>query len=306
VEIRSIRPGEEGSAAALVYQCTRGVEPEPAQLTHFLEGAKTLGTDLALQVVAVTEDGRIVGCAMYFPMPDRTASATPAFCAPGFATFEVKVALLRSLREKAAHDGLGMLQAFSDESDDQSASLLTQSGFERLARMLFMERRVSERDRNIALDPHIRWLPYSAAHHDHFVNVVTKTYEGTLDCSKIAEIRDVNLTLESYHTREGFDPSLWLLAEIGHEYAGCLLLSCRADSRTCEVAYLGVLPKHRGKGLGRKMMEKGLFEVSLREAGCILTLAVDEANFPAVKVYRALGFVTIERKQVYFSLLATR
>jgi ribosomal protein S18 acetylase RimI-like enzyme len=306
MEVRSIRPDEKRGAAALVYQCTRGKEPDVAQLTDFLEGAVKLGTDLDRQVVAVTEDGGIVGCAMYFPMPDRTASATPAFCAPGFATLEVKVALLRALREKAARDGLFILQAFLDELDDENVRLLTQSGFESLARMLFMERRVSERDRNIPLDKHIRWLPHSAARHDDFVSVVTKTYEGTLDCSKIAEVRDVNLTLESYRARDGFDPSLWLLAEIEQEYAGCLLLSCRSDRRSCEVAYLGVVPAHRGKGLGRKMMEKGLFEVSLRAPGCLLTLAVDEANSPAVELYRALGFVTVERKQVYFSLLATR
>ena len=305
METRPIRPGEERAAAALVYQCTRGAEPSPEQLTQFLDGAKVLGTDLSLQVVAATEDGRIVGCAMYFPMPDRTASATPAFCAREFARSEVKIALLRSLREKAAHDGLVMLQAFCDESDEDSPRLLTQSGFESLAKMLFMERRVGERDRKVALDKHIRWLTYSAAHQDDFVNVVTKTYQGTLDCPKIAEIRDVNLTLESYRTRDGFDPSLWLLAETEHEWGGCLLLSGRADRRSCEVAYLGVLPTHRGKGLGRKMMEKGLFEVSLRATGCLLTLAVDEANFPAVELYRALGFVTVERKQVYFSLLAT-
>jgi len=306
MEVRSIRPGEERAAAALVYQCTRGKEPDVAHLTNFLEGARTLGTNLDLQVVALSDDGRIVGCAMYFPMPDRTASATPPFCAAEFDRRELKVALLVGLRTRAARDGLLMLQAFSDESDEESVRILTESGFESLAWMLFMERRVRAEDRNIPLDRQIRWLPYSDHHHDEFVRVVTQTYEGTLDCSRIAEIRDVTLTLESYRTRGGFDPSLWLLGEIEGEYAACLLLSYEPNQRICEVAYLGVVPKHRGKGLGRKMMEKGLFEVSLRATGCLLKLAVDEANFPAVKLYRELGFLVVERKQVYCSLLATR
>lgn len=305
MEVRPIRPGEERAAGALVYQLTRGATPGDEELTAFLDQARVLGTDLSLQVVATTSDGRIVGCAMYFPMADRTATATLPLCAPRFDALEVRVELMRTLRQRAADDRLLMLQAFCEETDTDTPEVLSRSGFEPLAVMLFMERRAVDADRELALDGQIRWVPYSDARHDTFVRVLTETYEGTLDCPRLGEIRDVDLTLEAYRSRGRFDPSLWLLAEMEKETVACLLLLRHDEENSYEVAYVAVVPSHRGKGLGRKVMRKGLFEVALRSPGSTLRLAVDEANVPAVNVYRELGFSMTGRKRVYFSLLAT-
>ena len=305
MEVRPIRPGEERVAGALVYEVTRGVRPNEAELTAFLDQARALGTDLALQVVALTPEGRIVGCAMYFPMPDRTATATLPLCAAGFDRREVQVELLRALRMRASEDDLLMLQVFCEENDEKAPDILRRSGFEELAVMLFMERRCTKSDRNITLDRQIRWIPYEEERHDDFVRVVTETYHGTLDCARLGEMRDVKLTLQGYRSRGKFDPSLWLLAEIEEEPVACLLLAHYPEGNSYEVAYVAVVPSHRGKALGRKTMEKGLSEVALRSAESTLTLAVDEANIPAVSIYHELGFTVTERKRVYFSLLAT-
>ena len=68
MEVRPIRPGEEPAAARQVYRLTRGRVPADRELSDFVEQAEILGTDLALQSVAVTTEGAIVGCAMFFPM----------------------------------------------------------------------------------------------------------------------------------------------------------------------------------------------------------------------------------------------
>jgi ribosomal protein S18 acetylase RimI-like enzyme len=226
-------------------------------------------------------------------------------CASEFNNAHVQIELMRALRSKASSDGLLLLQAFGDEHDSHAEGVLTESGFNVTANMLFMGRTVTEADRNMELDKRIRWIPHCAEHHEDFVRTVERSYAGTLDCSKLGEIRDVRLTLEAYRGRGEFDPKLWLLGAIEGVPAALILLIHHPDEKVHEVAYMAVVPEHRGKGLGHKVMEKGLFEVALRAPGSLVSLAVDEANVPAVKLYSALGFAVTERRRVYFSVLAT-
>jgi len=305
MEVRAIREGEENAAAAVVYEATRGAPADAAALAAFRRQADALGTDLSRQVVAVTDDGTVVASALYFPSPDGTATASPPFCRGAFARTELQVALIRALRAKAADDGVRMLQAITDEHDAALHHVLTESGFDDLALMLFMERPARVDDRNIVLDQHIRWVSYTPARHDAFARAVEASYEGTLDCVKLGDARSATLTLDAYRRRGEVDPALWLLAEMTGETVACLLLVRHPEESSYEVAYVAVLPGHRGKGLGRKVMRKGLFEVASRSLDTRLTLAVDEANGPAVDIYRDLGFTVSDRKRVHFSLLAT-
>ena len=305
MEIRAIRDDEHPLAAALVYEATRGAPADAAGVKGFLDEARSLGTDLSRQVVAVTEDATVVACAMYFPAPDGSAIATRPFCRAEFARTELQLALMRALCAAAAADGTRMLQTFSDEHDVETHHVFVESGFEELALMLFMERGARDEDRNITLDTDIRWIPYAPEHEDAFAHAVDASYEGTLDCVRLGVAGRAALSLDTYRARGDVDPSLWLLAQIANETVGCLMLLSHPDENTYEVGYIAVLPKHRGKGLGRKVMERGLFEVASRSLDAKLTLAVDESNVPAVNMYRALAFVVTDRKRVHFSLLAT-
>ena len=305
MEIRPIKPGEERAAAALVYELTRGAAPEAGELGTFLEQAAALKTDLSRQVVAVAPEGTMVGCAMYFPLGDGSATVMTPLCKAGFDVAEVHVGLLRALIGKARAEEVRMLQVFTEEHDARTHATLEESGFEKLAVLVFMERNVTPADRNIAPDKQIRWIPWAAGRETEFADVIGRTYRATLDCRKLGESRDPSATLESYRVRNEIDPSLWLLAEVDGEIAACLLLLYHSEENAYELGYVGVVPEHRGKGLGRKVMEKGLLEVALRSSETKMRLAVDEENIPAVNVYQALAFVVSERKQVHFSLLAT-
>lgn len=300
MEVRPVKSGEERDAAALVYEVTRGEPADSRRLAEFLHQAEMLGSDLSRQVVAVTSDGVVVGCAMYFPSTDDTAAATPPFCAVDHDSHGLRVSLLRALRGKARDDGIVMLQAFTAQDDAHAQTALSDAGFDELALMLFMQRLPRSDDRNICLDKQIRWIAYSEERRDEFECVVRKTYDGTLDCVGLGEARPT--TLESYRRRGEIDPSLWFLAELDAQAVACLLLLSHPDEMSFEVGYLGVVPDHRGKGLSRKVMEKGLKELASRSPYAKLTLTVDEANVPALNVYDTLDFTETERKRVYFVL----
>ena len=56
-----------------------------------------------------------------------------------------------------------------------------------------------------------------------------------------------------------------------------------------ELAYMGIHPHFRGKGLGRLLLLRGLAQAR-REGFASVTLAVDSNNGPALSLYESMGF----------------
>ena len=58
-----------------------------------------------------------------------------------------------------------------------------------------------------------------------------------------------------------------------------------------EIVYLAVLPEQRGKGYGQELVARAL-RTAARSGVCTTLVAVDEANAPAIGLYRRVGFQT--------------
>ena len=82
-----------------------------------------------------------------------------------------------------------------------------------------------------------------------------------------------------------FDPALWRLGRLpgDPEAAAILLLAGPADRDAWEVAYLGLTPPARGRGLGRAALAHALDLA--RPNVSRLELAVDARNHPANRLY---------------------
>ena len=78
---------------------------------------------------------------------------------------------------------------------------------------------------------------------------------------------------------------------------GFLILRRAADE--AEVITIAVHPRQRGRGIGKKLMEAGLFR--LYGQRCThLFLEVDASNEPAVALYRQLGFREVGQRKGYY------
>ncbi len=77
--------------------------------------------------------------------------------------------------------------------------------------------------------------------------------------------------------------------------AGALLLNPSSQGRCIELVYLGLAPPARGRGLGGMLLRHGLRLVRKRPER-LMTLAVDEQNAPAMKLYRRERFRRIMRR----------
>jgi ribosomal protein S18 acetylase RimI-like enzyme len=67
------------------------------------------------------------------------------------------------------------------------------------------------------------------------------------------------------------------------------------------VAYLGVVPEARGRGLGMELIARALREAWAAGVRSV-TLSVDARNRPAWKLYQAAGFEPHDRREVYLAI----
>ena len=98
-----------------------------------------------------------------------------------------------------------------------------------------------------------------------------------------------------------FVPERWRLGRLRGEpeAAAVLLLSEIPDRDAWEVAYLGLTPAARGRGLGLAALAHAL---DLARAHVPrLELAVDVRNTPANHLYQAAGFVAFDRRAVHLA-----
>jgi ribosomal protein S18 acetylase RimI-like enzyme len=87
----------------------------------------------------------------------------------------------------------------------------------------------------------------------------------------------------------------WLVAMRAGHPAGRLYVGRRGEC-ALSVIDIAFLPEHRGQGLGTAVMRDLMDEAG--KAGGALSIHVEKFN-PAMRLYRRLGFRTVEDKGVY-------
>lgn len=116
--------------------------------------------------------------------------------------------------------------------------------------------------------------------------------------------------------RAGFDEaSRWSAESWTAELAGadrCVLVAGRSGhgelsgvatfqvvGEVADLHRIMVAPDHRGRGIGRALIEAGLAWVGERQGRRVL-LEVEQDNAPALALYRRLGFVGLARRKDYY------
>ena len=164
-----------------------------------------------------------------------------------------------------------------------------------------MERRPPAQPPEFVLPAGLTLAPYEAGAHALFHQAIAGSYEATLDCPALSEMRDVEDVIEGHKAVGIFDPQLWgvlLQKGFGGDRGrpwGCLLLAEIPARRGLELVYLGLTPEARGRGLGRILMQRVLALASRRNCA-VATLAVDAANTPAMRLYRRCGYASVAQR----------
>lgn len=121
------------------------------------------------------------------------------------------------------------------------------------------------------------------------LQAMSRSYEGTLDCPMLCEIRKVEDVLTSHKSVGIMDESLWQVVTLHGEPHGCILLSPFEQHETVELVYLGLGPALRGMGLAQTLLKHAVATLQDRHTRC-LACAVDLQNTPALKLYKGAKF----------------
>ena len=247
----------------------------------------------------VARDGpRLDAVALAVPHQQATAFVFPPLIA-GPTAAALAVPLLRTLTERLAQAGFSLGQCVRDVGDRRAGRWLVEAGFRELGRMVELEHTLAEIPDETSL---WKWSPWQPGDRDRFVRTMEQTLVETLDCPELTGFRTGDELLETHAAAGDTGPEMWRLysAETGgrREDIGLLLTTLDTSEKTLEVLYMGVVPSHRGRRLGRGLMNDALRQA--RDQGAVrVRLHASEANVYAMRTYEESGFVEVGASMLY-------
>jgi len=129
-------------------------------------------------------------------------------------------------------------------------------------------------------------------------SLVEATFVGTLDCPDLDGLRSPSDVVSGFLESKAWDASLpWWVLCAEDKPIGCALVNSHPQA-IFELAYVGLDPAWRGRGLGRALVNFATNSCR-RLGGSCLTTAVDTKNWPACMIYDSLGFSEIRELAVW-------
>jgi len=195
-------------------------------------------------------------------------------------------------------------QALIPDKDLSVGAAFERAGFWRLASLQYLKREVRDSDRTLEDGPpgDVELVPWRETDDRELSEALERSYEGTLDCPELCDLRDTSDVIASHRASGHWDPDMWWVVRRDGAPAGAMLFNPAPELGTIELVYLGLAPPLRGVGVGRRLLRWGLggFVERLERS---VTCAVDERNAPARSMYARLGFRAFERRTAYVRAL---
>ena len=296
-------PPERAEALGVLYRRV----PEalrPRLIAEALEEAERGLIDLSGLWIA-RRRGRIVGALLTQELSGSAAAVWAPEVTSTWRRAATAVALLRAALADLRSRGFRIAQALLDESAPRhGASDLAGGGLPRVTELISLERDTAA---PLAVEPRaagLIWRGYDPSNDLEFRAVLQASYIDSLDMPELAGIRSLDDLLASHRAGGRFVAERWRLGHVEGrpEVAAVVLLSAISDRDAWEVAYLGLTPPARGRGLGRATLAHALDLA--RPHVSRLELAVDARNHPANRLYLNSEFVPFDRRTVHLATLA--
>lgn len=303
--VRPIQPGEIAHALPLFFTPQHQQDPQTLQesIDAFATLARRENYDLSRQIVALSDEKLVAAC-LCIHQQGRYAFALTSPCPPPTPSSgdlsHLAVETVRQSCLDAFKQGACFVQMLLEPNDTDRLDICCRAGFRRLTNLIYMLRIPPSPTPLEKPQPHLAWLSYQPGNHQQFKEVIAQTYQQSLDCPELENLRDMEDVIVAHRAGGQFDPNLWLLLLHRQEPAGALLLTPQPPQKSLEVTYMGLCPAYRKKGLATFIMHHAL-ALAARQHTAALTLAVDERNAPACNLYRRFHFNELFRRTVLLS-----
>ena len=287
-------PLREAALALLYSPLPHG--PREEQVAETL--AAVARNELSLENLVVALDGgQLRGAVLAVLRPGGAAFLWPPAVSAGTAIEDVSRALLEAVAARVDDRQVQFTQCLLEPGDTAGRATLEGGGFPFATELILLSRPVATYQPSCT--PTELWIQtYTPARHAAFSRIVERTYVGTLDCPILARIRGGEESLDAHRATGQFVPNAWRIYRENDRDVGVLILAEHPERDTWEVAYLGVVPEARGRGIGRAILHEGL-ALAQRSGRSTIEIAVDSANTPALRLYRSVGFTDMRRFAVH-------
>ncbi|MGC1274067.1 MAG: GNAT family N-acetyltransferase, partial [Planctomycetaceae bacterium] len=276
------------------FRCLLGGGPDrqsDAQASDAIAWAAFHSIDLD-GLVAAWSDVRPVAAALFCIAPDGSAYVWPPnVSSNAVATDTLLSGLLEAVTARADAAGCRTaLAAISPDRDDQRRALLT-AGFHWTSDVCTF-RRTLDRIVPSIQKRNATFVPYELATAARFDDVIDRTL---VDC-RLEKIRQSARDLRAAYRASGDGRTCdWSLITVDGDDLAVALVNGRPEDRAKEIAYLGVVPEARRKGIAREIVAS-ILEKAVADGCESLVATAESANAAAVSLYTQLGFVAIDRK----------
>jgi len=275
-------------------------------------------------------DERPIGAVLFVLQPDGCGFVWPPVVAAGIDAGLAETAadeLLRAVGRRLDESQAWLGQALLDPENERDARRMQRNGFEFLADLTYLRRRldrawpVDEGETSLRVEP-----VDPEVDSDRLAAVIERTYAGSADCPQLNGLRN-GLEAVAGHRLTGVPlPDGWLVfrdhsgdpggmrrrgpihsgdpggmrrrGPIQGGDVGVLLLADQPEQNAWELVYMGVVPEARGRGYGRAIVAEAIRRAANSSRRDLL-LAVDERNRYAETIYEAAGFEFLDRKRVF-------
>ncbi len=245
---------------------------------------------------------QLVGASWGQIVPGRTAFCWPPCISPREPE-ATATQLQQAVDQYLNEEQIVLSQAILPLSDLTGAVRLTRAGYRHLTDLNYL---VSERP-TFPADPPLTSLEFCSSDsvdRDRWKQLIEWTYGGTLDCSDLEGVRQIEDVLSGYEQTGTFAPHWWVVARYENEDVGCLALADHPEHHQVELMYMGLVPEHRGRGWGHELVRYAQW-LAGRSRRQRMVLAVDDTNWPAQSIYERCGFQIWDQRSVFIRTAQT-
>jgi ribosomal protein S18 acetylase RimI-like enzyme len=246
-------------------------------------------------ILVVREVEQLQAALVILPLPGAGGLIWPPHVREGPQRDAMENQLVQTALAWLRSKGAKLVQAVLVAEEVPLAAPLLRNGFKYVTQLRYLRHDLPG---PVSPSANITVQTYDHAKRSLFQEVLLRTYEGTLDCPELNNVRTIEEILMGHKAQGVFKPEHWWLAFDGREPVGVLLTNSNPEARSWDIGYVGVVPEAHGQGWGRRLTQLALTEA--QAAGVMhVTVAVDARNQPAWNLYTAMGFEPTAERAVY-------
>jgi mycothiol synthase len=299
VVIEPARPDQMAAVFRLLFYHLPEDDRE-RRVANALEMLRRKELDPAGALVAHS-DGKLRGVLFCQPVAGASGLVWPPQTCPD-ADSAVQDQLIARACEQLALRGSKLVQSLLTGEESALGVSLERNGFRHITQLWYMRHDFEFAPRLFQAPDALSCVSYASCDADIFRQTLLRTYESTLDCPEVNGVRTIEEVIAGHQSQGRHDPENWWLVLHDGKPVGVLLVSEMQDSSSWDLLYLGIVSEARGRGYGKELTRKALWEA--RAAGAPqLTLSVDFRNKPALHLYQGVGFEPYDRREVFLKIL---